>query len=213
MGDRPPTYRRPVVQSDISGNIAAKTEISTPSSGNRSALLTSTVGMRHLQPDDLIASQVTVVDPALAAIFKDTLNSTSIQWAMSSLITVLSMTDYYDQQPAFDRVDSIAVVYFKEVLYPQNRLGLMMLMWALAAHIVVILVLVVAFVRNTRLTLLGNAWSTFMQVAESPDVMEHMAGGSELTDAEVFKALKKAQKSGLRARFIRRGEGAEVVVR
>lgn len=197
----------------MSGNIAAKTEISTPLSGNRSALLTSTVGMRHLKPDVLIAGKVTVVDPALAAIFKDTLNSTSIQWAMSSLITVLSMTNYYDQQPAFDRVDNVTVAYFKEVLYPQNRLGLMMLMWALAAHIIVILVLVVTFVRNTRLTLLGNAWSNFMQVAESPDIMEHMAGGSELTDTEVSKALKKAQKSGLRARFIHRGEGAEVVVR
>lgn len=89
----------------------------------------------------------------------------------------------------------------------------MIFIWVLSAHIVVVLILVAAFVRKTRFTLLGNPWSTFMQVAESPDVMEHMAGASERTDSEVSEALKETQKSGLRARFIRRKEGAEVVVR
>lgn len=120
LGDLPPPHRRPIVQSNMSGNMAAKMEFSSPLSGNRSALMTSTVRMRNLQPDVLTAGQVTVVNPALAAIFKDTLNLTSIEWAMSTLITVLFMTNFCGQQPAFDRVDSVTVAYFENFLYPQN---------------------------------------------------------------------------------------------
>jgi hypothetical protein len=157
-------------------------------------------------------SQIVAADPALAAIFDDALHSTSVEWALSSLITILSMTNYYGQQPAFDRLDKATVSFFENVLYPRDYLGLTILMWVLAAHIVIIAVLVVLFVQKTRLTLLGNAWSAFAQVAESREIMEHIAGASVRSDSEVLEDLKEAGGGNLRARVVRRGEAAEVIV-
>jgi hypothetical protein len=123
------------------------------------------------------------------------------------------MTNYYGQQPAFDRLDNVTTSFFEDVLYPRDHLGLTLLMWALTAHFIVVAVLVVLFVQKTRLTLLGNAWSAFVQVAESQEVMDHMAGASVRNDSQVLEALKESQKNRLRARVVWQGEGAEVVLK
>ena len=68
-------------------------------------------------------------------------------------------------------------------------------------------------VQKLPLTLLGNAWSTFVQVVELQEVIDHIAGASVQSDSEVLIGLKKAYKEHLRTRIVRRREDAEVRVK
>jgi hypothetical protein len=128
------------------------------------------------------------------------------------LLTILSTSKYYSQQAAFDRIDNVIVSFFENVLYPRDYLGFVLLLWVLTAHFIVMTILVVMFVRKTRSTLLGNAWSALAQIIKSQELKEHLIGASEKSDSEILKDLKEAQKSGLRARIVRRDDGAEVTV-
>jgi hypothetical protein len=213
LGDLPPPYRRPVVQSDMGGSSAAVTGTIVPLPGNWSVFLTGTPLVTHLRNFDSPPTQIISADPALAAIFTGAIEyGFSVEWALSSLITVLSMTNYYGQQAAFDRVDTVDVSFFENVLYPRNYIGLTIMMWTLVAHFALFTLLVVLFITKTRLTLLGNAWSAFAQVAESHEVRQYVAGASLTNDSTLLKRLRKSGKGDLRARVVERGEGAEVAV-
>ena len=211
LGDRPPLNERTFVQSDATGSSAASYGSNTllPSIFLTGQPLITVINKFSKRPSQAIAA-----DPALAAIFTDTLTANvSTAWAMSSLITVLSTTNYYSQQPAFDRVDTAAVSFFTDVLYPRNYVGFVLLMWALFAHLLIVAVLVVLFTTRTRFTLLGNAWSAYVQMAESQDLDEHAAGKSLKPDREIVKELKASGKETLRARIVKKTDGAEVAVR
>jgi hypothetical protein len=121
------------------------------------------------------------------------------------------MLNYHSQQPAFDWVDNITVSFFENVLFLGDYVGLTIVLWVLAAHFVVMATLIVMFVRDTRSTLLGKAWSALAQVLESQEVEEHIVGASEKTDSEISKELQKSQQGGLRARVEHRGGSFEVV--
>lgn len=215
LGDLPPRQRRPVVQSDMGGTFALVRGGSGPPSGGWTAFMSGdpliTV-LRRFERGSAGTSKLIAADPALAAIFTDTLQASSVSWAMSNLLTVLSISNYYSQQAAFDRIDNVKVSFFENVLYPRDYLGFVLLLWVLTAHFIVLTILVVMFVRKTRSTLLGNAWSALAQIIESQEVKEHLIGASEKSDSEILKDLKEAQKSGLRARIVRRDDGAEVTV-
>jgi hypothetical protein len=213
LGDLPPPYRRPVVQSDMSGSSAAAKGSTVPLPGNWSVFLTGTPLVTHLRSFETPPTQIISADPALAAIFTGAITAGfSVEWALSSLITVLSMTNYYGQQAAFDRIDDVTVSFFDNVLYPRDYVGLTVLMWTLVAHFAILTTLVVLFVTKTRLTLLGNAWAAFMQVAESKELKDSVAGANLMDDATLLRRLRQSGRVGLRARIVRRGDGAESVV-
>jgi hypothetical protein len=89
------------------------------------------------------------------------------------------------------------------------------LLFALVAHFAVVVTVVMLFVKRTRLTLLGNAWSAFSQPAHSTDVKEHIGDAATEDDDMVLKKLKKLEekKTGeMRARLRRRSDGVEFVV-
>jgi hypothetical protein len=94
-------------------------------------------------------SQYMATDPAVAAIFNDALGNTSIEWALSAMITIFSMTNYYRQLPAFDRVDEVTLSFFEDFLSPREHLGLTILAWTLTAHFLVVASLVIMFVLKT----------------------------------------------------------------
>jgi hypothetical protein len=101
-------------------------------------------------------------------------DSGSVSWALSSLITVLFMTNYCSQVPAFDRLNTAQVSCFADVLQLRANRGFGLLLWTLVAHCVIVVTVVVLFITKTRLTLLGNAWSAFSQMAGSLDVKEQI---------------------------------------
>ncbi|KAH7408665.1 hypothetical protein DE146DRAFT_786082 [Phaeosphaeria sp. MPI-PUGE-AT-0046c] len=212
-GDLPPERERPLVQSDASGSSAAAYGSNTPLPGNWSIFLTGEPFITILNNFYRAPALTISADPALAAIFSDTMAaSDSVAWAMSSLITVLSMTNYYSQLPAFDRLESVNVSFFSNVLYPRNSLGFILLLWALVAHYIIMATIVVLFVSRTRLTLLGNAWSAFSQLAESADVKEYVEDASSKNDSTVLRELRSKKNEGLRARLVRRGDLVEFAV-
>lgn len=158
-------------------------------------------------------SRVISADPALAAIFTDALNSShSVSWALSSLLTVLSTTNYCGQQTAFDRLDDVVFSSFQDVLYPRGYVGFTVVMWVLVAHFLLVGLLVVLFVLYTHHTLLGNTWSAFAQLAESPHLRQHLVDTSTKTDSDTHQQQRDNQSHRLRAKILRRGGGAQVVV-
>ncbi|CAN9254965.1 unnamed protein product [Alternaria alternata] len=191
LGDLPPRYRRSVVQSDTGGQFALAKGGSGPLPGGWMAFMSEdplVTMLRRFPGNHANISHVIAADPTLAAIFNNILETSSISWAMSSLITILSMLNYHSsQQPAFDRVDNITVSFFENVVFLGDYVGLTIVLWVLAAHFVVMATLIVMFVRDTRSTLLGNAWSALAQVLESQEVEEHIVGASEKTDSEISK--------------------------
>ncbi|RYO33399.1 hypothetical protein AA0113_g11672 [Alternaria arborescens] len=214
LGDLPPRRRRPVVQSDMGGQFALAKVGSGPLPGGWTAFMSGDpliTMLRRFPGNYANISHAIAADPALAAIFKNTLETTSVSWAMSSLLTMLSMSNYYSQQPAFDRIDNITVSSFENVLFPRDYVGLTIVLWVLAAHFVIMATLIVMFVRDTRSTLLGNVWSALAQILESEEVEEHILGASEKTDPEISKELQKSQQGGLRARVEHRGGSFEIV--
>lgn len=212
-GDLPPERERPLVQSDASGSSAAAYGSNTPLPENWSIFLTGEPFITLLNNFYRAPVRSISADPALAAIFTDTMEASgSVAWAMSSLITVLSMTNYYSQLPAFDRLETVVVSSFSNTLYPRNSLGLILLLWALVAHYIVVATIVVLFVSKTRLTLLGNAWSAFSQMAESTEVKEYVGDAWSRDDSIVLEESRSDEKEGLRARLVKRGDVAEFVV-
>jgi hypothetical protein len=213
LGDLPPPRRRPIVQSDMGGSSASPRGTNLPLPGNWSVFLTGAPLVTHLRGFESPPTRIISADPALAAIFTGAIRAGfSVEWALSSLITVLSMTNYYSQQAAFDRVDTVAVSFFENVLYPRSYTGLTILVWTLVAHFALLTWLVVLFVTNTRITLLGNAWSAFAQVAESQGVKEYIAGASLTDDSTLLNQMRGSGKGDLRARLVRKGDGAEVKI-
>lgn len=215
LGDLPPRQRRPVVQSDMGGQFALAKGGSGPLPGGWMAFMSGDPLITMLRQFESNSSEIAnaiSADPALAAIFNNTLEASSVSWAMSNLLTILSMSNYYSQQAAFDRVENVTVSFFEDVLYPRDYAGFTIILWALAAHFVVMATLIVMFIKNTRSTLLGNAWSALAQILESQEVREHVVGASEKKDSEFVEELKESRKEGLRASVVRRGEGAEVMV-
>lgn len=213
LGDLPPPYRRPVVQSDMGGSSAAAKGTSVPLPGNWSVFLTGRPLVTHLRYFDPPPTQIISADPALAAIFTGAIEAGfSVEWALSSLITVLSMTNYYSQQVAFDRVDTVAVSFFENVLYPRSYVGLTIIMWTLFAHFALLALMVVLFITKTRFTIIGNVWLAFVQVAESQGIKDYIARGSLTGDSMLLNELHKSEKKNIRARLTRSGHGAEIVV-
>jgi hypothetical protein len=213
LGDRPPPQRRPIVQSDMGSSSAAVRGTVAPLPGNWTAfvggipLVTVLDGFSYVPPDVISA------DPALAAIFTDALKGGhSVSWALSSLLTALSATNYYNQQAAFDRLDDVLVSFFDDVLYPRDNRGFTAFMWVIVAHFIIVGILVVLFITSTRHTLLGNVWSAFAQLAESQDVRKHLVDTSTMADNEVWKRLDETQASRLRVKVAKQGLDSKVVV-
>ncbi|KAH7371533.1 hypothetical protein BKA66DRAFT_572770 [Pyrenochaeta sp. MPI-SDFR-AT-0127] len=213
IGEFPPAGERPLVQSDASGSSAAEYGSNMPLQENWSIFLTGKPLITMLNDFSRAPSRAIAADPALAAIFTDTMTTTnSVAWALSSIITVLSMGNYYSQQPAFDRVDTVTVSFFTNVLYPRDSLGFVVLMCALGAHFVILFTMVILFINKTQYTLLGNAWSAFWQMAESHDIREHLSDMILEGDGDFCRKLEQATSNNLRARIIRRGSKAKVIV-
>ncbi|EUC27285.1 hypothetical protein COCCADRAFT_31198 [Bipolaris zeicola 26-R-13] len=213
LGDLPPPYRRPVVQSDMGGSSAAVKGTNVPLPGNWSVFLTGRPVVTHLRNFESLPTQIISADPALAAIFTGAIEAGfSVEWALSSLITVLSMTNYYSQQAAFDRVDTVDVSFFENVLYPRSHVGLTIIMWTLFTHFALLALLVVLFITKTKLTIVGNVWFAFAQVAESQGVKDYIARASLTEDSTMLNEVHNSEKTNVRARLTRRGNDAEIVV-
>ncbi|KAF2126692.1 hypothetical protein P153DRAFT_398807 [Dothidotthia symphoricarpi CBS 119687] len=211
-GDLPPPKERPFIQSDASGSSATQDGSNTPLPQDWSIFMTQKPLPAVINNFSKRPSQAIAADPALGAIFTDTLAANhSVAWALSSVITILSMTNYYSQQPAFDRLDTAKVSFFSDVPYPRDYVGFMLLTWALVAHFLLMAILLVLFVTRTHLTLLGNAWPAFAQLAESPQLKEHMTNATLKNDGEILKAMRAKGKDRVRVRVVHKGDGAEVV--
>ncbi|KAK0664054.1 hypothetical protein DIS24_g511 [Lasiodiplodia hormozganensis] len=212
-----PPFQRPFVQADMSSAGGGSSGISVPLAGNRSTLLSghtldAVLNNFTYTPDDLLAA-----DPAVASLFNAAFRSTngSAARALSAVITTLSATAYYGQLPAFDFVPEHGVeqVYFRTVQMPVRASGFAALVWLLAAHTVLVSVIMMIFNSKATGSLLGEAWQCIAQlqgvvtgVCGRDDGSGRAGAVGNMTDEEVEKVLQRQGRNNMRARIVGSGD-------
>lgn len=219
-----PPFQRPFVQADMSSAGGGSSGISVPLAGNRSTLLSghtldAVLNNFTYTPDNLLAA-----DPAVASLFNAAFRATnaSAARALSAVITVLSATAYYGQLPAFDFVPERGVeqVYFRTVQMPVRASGFAALVWLLAAHTVLVSVIMVIFQRRSTASLLNEAWACVAQLhAVVADVCRRDDGSERagargigasmvgnMTDEEVEREFESHGRGKTRVRIVGSGE-------
>jgi hypothetical protein len=193
--DARPMLLRPPLQADM-GDYTNQIDCIQ---GNVSTMIGSS---DDLTPTFISSWDITtrIADPSLAGLFLENLNATgSVAFALSSLITVMSSMMYYDQFPLYNHSGSVTQAYPTVVLLPAHHRGFVAVIALLVTHLCLVGVITAIFVRNTRLTLLGNAWSGIAQLL-SPETTDILRKGTLMTDEEVIKDLRKEGMKNIRLR-------------
>jgi hypothetical protein len=131
-------------------------------------------------------------DPTLTELFlKFFSDSGSPAQVLSSMITILSSMAYYDQVTRFDYNCNGTATFFTTVVYPQSSSGLTAFLVILTAHLLLVAAATIAFVLESKYTLIGNYWQAIAQL-RSPEIDGILAVSSMLKDNEVARKLKRA---------------------
>ncbi len=142
-----------------------------------------------------------LADLTISSLFHQTLDAGnrtgSLARAMSSLITILSSTAYYDQMPQFARSSNSTQTYFTKILFRQSRLGYWVVMGILATHVGLVGCIAIGFAVYSKHTLLGNHWQSIAQL-RGPETEDLLAKTRMSSDSEVKKALAAAGCDDLR---------------
>ncbi|KAJ9605346.1 hypothetical protein H2200_010003 [Cladophialophora chaetospira] len=193
---RSPIDRPPFVQQGISyDGVDAYGQTDSGMKGNRSIFMTLrgvnvTLPTRGSDVFGTVKDPYILADASIGNMFLVNMQKTkSIAKSLSSAITVLSGMTYYDQFPQFTTRTDADQVFFLSVLYPQAVAGYVAVVIVALIHLLGVALIVVLFVKRTRLTLLGNCWSSISQLV-APET-EHLLNSSAFTtDAEVKKELR-----------------------
>jgi hypothetical protein len=114
----------------------------------------------------------------------------SVAFALQSIITVLSRMAYYDQIAQFNNNQTAEVDYFVIANTPQRYWGLLAVCTVLLLHIILLLIVVTVFARESRFSMLGNTWQGLSQ-AVTEETRDHLSIASMMTDSEVEEKMKQ----------------------
>ena len=114
----------------------------------------------------------------------------SVAFALQSIITVLSSMAYYDQIAQFNNNQTAEVDYFVIANTPQRYWGLLAVCTVLLLHIILLLIVVTVFARESRFSMLGNTWQGLSQ-AVTEETRDHLSIASMMTDSEVEEKMKQ----------------------
>lgn len=148
-------------------------------------------------------------DITIASVFTASLSNTngSAATALSTIITILASMDYYDQFPNFaETAHNVSTTYLQPVLFPQSFRGFATVLVVTIVHLLLVLFITVSFVRNTRLSTLGEHWQSIAQVV-SPSTESLLAKASCATDKEVRRDLKAEHREHEMANLQELAEG------
>ncbi|KAI1424330.1 hypothetical protein F5Y12DRAFT_785467 [Xylaria sp. FL1777] len=131
-----------------------------------------------------------IFDSVIAHFFNQAMNATgnSAASSLSALLTLLSSSMYYDQLPAFSRSGTADTVMLTQASYPQAWHGFIAVATLLVIHIVVCFVILGLFLTQTKLTRLGNVWSSIAHVL-GPETEDLIKGASLKSDKEMDRLL------------------------
>ena len=147
------------------------------------------------------------------AIFKDILLDTnSPALALQAYLTTLINMAYYSWLPLFDATAEAVTVQTVSRSLPTSTLGYWAVMAILITHILLCVAITILFARQTKYSLLGNAWSAFCQVASVDNLHQLIQDATLCSDKEVGRRLKAMEKETFRVVASGSGVGAALKV-
>ena len=119
----------------------------------------------------------------------------SVAFGLQSLITVLASLAYYDQLAQFDKIENVEQTYFVTANTALRYRGFLAVAVVMAVHVILVTLVVLMFLRQTRYSMLGNTWQALAQVI-TDQMVDYVDMASGMSDEQVTKCMKE------------RGEGA-----
>lgn len=137
-----------------------------------------------------LPSSLRVVDITVSSLFHQSLNNTgSVARALSTVLTTVSSTSYFQEMPQFETTTNATQVFFNDFFYPQSWRGYVSVLVVVILHVSLVGATVVIFSKRSRYTLLGNYWQGIAQMFSS-DFNNLLVDSSMAVDKEVKKRLK-----------------------
>ncbi|CAJ2514122.1 Uu.00g022410.m01.CDS01 [Anthostomella pinea] len=122
-------------------------------------------------------TQCVTVEPMHVSLVQETLQTGgSTAFALQTAITLLSSMAYYDQIGQFDKLADAQQTFWVVADAPVGHHGLAVVVASMVAHVLVTVVILFMFLRQTSLSRLGASWSTMAQ-GLSGDASEYLNHG------------------------------------
>ncbi|KAH7025120.1 uncharacterized protein B0I36DRAFT_434616 [Microdochium trichocladiopsis] len=143
------------------------------------------------------AINIRITDSLLSAIFAAALDDTSSPArAIQAFRFTQARMIYYDALKAFSgNLTSAEVDEEILVLAPAARAGFLSVMGIIAAHVVLFVLVLVLFLRESRWSFLEQAWSAVGQVASHADAQGLLLASSAVTDDDVARWVSSSSSS------------------
>lgn len=140
-----------------------------------------------------------------ATLFENILTDTGDpSLALQAQLTSVFRTAYYDSVPLFDWNSRQTTTSFVDRQLPASQTGLWIFVGFVAAHLILVISILVWFCRRTKFTLLDNAWQVVAQIHSSEtEQLLTDPSISMTTDAQVQDKIQQAGESHLRLRLRR----------
>lgn len=219
--DRRPRSQRPFTQTDASEIGLSFGGANVPLASNWTIFLSGNILPYILTNFSYDPATVVAADPAISNLFQAVLENSNVAHALSSVITILSATSYYNQMPAFDYATNVTAIFYEPVLVPLRTSGFTAFIYVLAIHVVLVAVVTILFRLKTTLSLVGESWSAVAPLlaattdgdldltgevdeksgTEIKDMLENASG---LHDEDVVRFLRKR---GVDRKAVRLEEG------
>ncbi|KAL9615854.1 MAG: hypothetical protein Q9160_009205 [Pyrenula sp. 1 TL-2023] len=133
-----------------------------------------------------------VPDPFHSLLMQEILlNGGDIAHALSSIITVLSGSAYYDQIFQFDKETPIARDIFIPTLVPRLYRGFFAVIVVTAIHLINLFIVILVFSRKTSISRIGEAWQNLAQLWD-PAVEGIISKIALASDNEVREVMNQA---------------------
>lgn len=140
---------------------------------------------------DYSADRAIKVDSLKSTLVQDTLRVTGNPALMlQTLFTILFQESYYQATPMYDSLEALSVIRLVVRQSPEGCNGYTIVVGTLIFYAVFVGGLMLAFVRWSRDSLLGNAWSAVGQIVSRQETEDFVKLATDMTDAEVRKHLK-----------------------
>ena len=140
----------------------------------------------NLQTGDPMMHNTTVLNPTLGNIAFDVFQASGGDPAKTwqALLTAVMSSAYYDWLPTFSDDETVTITQSVQRNQPVRYVGYAIAMSVVAAHLVVASLVLLHFVRQTRLSSIESAWQVVSQLV-APETNSILAQATTLRDSEI----------------------------
>jgi hypothetical protein len=116
--------------------------------------------------------------------------------ALQAYFTTLCATAYYDRIITFDKAAPSTRTSLNQVTRPLGWAGYILVLSVLVAHLLLVLLVIILFLRDGKMSLIGNAWAAVSQLL-GPETEEWIKEVDRLDDKMVKSWLKARGKHSI----------------